>query len=155
MPSANRTTTPIAVDEQQIEARYAPLDGYTVGFETFIQDADAAPLFKGLPEDRCQCPHWGVVTSGQVTFRWADREETYGEGDAYYAPPGHIPRVVAGTSLVEFSPSVELERTMAAVEANLSAMNAIHARVRRHVRASVLESPYQPQAVAGERKRRK
>ena len=27
-------------------------------------------------------------TAGQITFRWADREETYGEGDAYYARPG-------------------------------------------------------------------
>ena len=124
MPGANRMTTPIAVDEDQIEARYASLDGYTVGFESFKQDADAAPLFKGLPDDRCQCPHWGVVTAGQITFRWADREETYGEGDAYYAPPGHVPVAVAGTSLIEFSPTVELERTMAAIEANLSAMKA-------------------------------
>lgn len=120
MPGANHMTTPIAVGEEQIEARYAPLDGYTVGFETFKQDADAASLLMGLPDDRCQCPHWGVVTAGQVTFRWADREETYGEGDAYYAPPGHIPLAVAGTSLVEFSPSAELERTMAVIAANLA-----------------------------------
>ena len=112
MPGANRMTTPIAVDEDQIEARYASLDGYTVGFESFKQDADAAPLFKGLPDDRCQCPHWGVVTAGQITFRWADREETYGEGDAYYAPPGHVPVAVAGTRLIEFSPTVELDRTI-------------------------------------------
>lgn len=75
MPSASMTT-PVAVDEEQIQARYAALDGYTVGFETFKQDADATPLFKGLPDDRCQCPHWGVVMAGQITFRWADHEET-------------------------------------------------------------------------------
>lgn len=124
MPGANSMTTPIAVDEERIQGRYADLDGYTVGFETFKEDADAAPLFKGLPDDRCQCPHWGVVTAGQITFRWADRDETYGEGDAYYAPPGHVPFVVAGTTLVEFSPTAELDRTMAAVAANLSAMKA-------------------------------
>ena len=40
MPSANRMTTPVAVDEAQIEGRYARLGGYTVSFETFRQDAD-------------------------------------------------------------------------------------------------------------------
>lgn len=124
MPSANHMTTPVAVDEEQLEGRYASLDGYTVGFETFKQDADATPLFIGLPENRCQCPHWGLVTAGQITFRWADREETYGEGDAYYAQPGHIPFIVAGTRLIEFSPTAELERTMAVVESNLTATSA-------------------------------
>ena len=95
MPSANRMTTPVAVDEAQIEGRYAPLGDYTVSFETFKQDADPAPYFAGLPGDRCPCAHWGVVTAGQLTFRWPDRAETYVAGDAYYAPPGHLPLVTA------------------------------------------------------------
>ncbi len=85
MPSANKMTTPLAVDLPVIQGRYAELDDYTVGFESYPEDVDPAPLFAGLPEDRCQCPHWGMVQSGQITFRWADREETYGAGDAYYA----------------------------------------------------------------------
>src|SRR4051812_7692838 len=121
MPSAAKLTTPLAVDLPEIQGRYADLDGYTVGFETYPDNLDPAPLFKGLPDDRCQCPHWGVVQSGQITFRWADREETYGAGDAYYAPPGHLPRVMGGTSLVEFSPSDALQQTMAVIEANLAA----------------------------------
>ncbi|GCD88216.1 cupin domain-containing protein [Nocardioides sp. LS1] len=124
MPSASKLTTPVAVDLPQIEGRYADLGGYTVGFETFPQDVDPAPLFAGLPDDRCPCPHWGVVQSGQVTFRWADHEETYGAGDAYYAGPGHVPLLSAGTSIVEFSPSDLLGETMAAVERNLAAAGA-------------------------------
>jgi hypothetical protein len=120
MPSANRLATPVAVDEPPIEGRYAPLGGYTVSFETFKQDADPAPLFAGLPGDRCQCPHWGVVTSGQLTFRWVGHEETFVAGDAYYAPPGHLPLLSAGTTVVEFSPSAELEATMAVVGRNLA-----------------------------------
>jgi hypothetical protein len=121
MPSANKMTTPVAVDLPQIQARYAELDDYTVGFESYPEDVDPAQFFHGLPEDRCQCRHWGVVQSGQITFRWADREETYGAGDAYYAPPGHLPLITAGTSLVEFSPSDALQQTMAVIEANLAA----------------------------------
>jgi hypothetical protein len=119
MPHANQMSTPVAIDIDEIEGRYAQLDGYTVGFETFKQDADPAPLFAGLPDDRCQCPHWGVVTAGRITFRWADREETYRAGDAYYAPPGHLPLMTAGTTLVEFSPTAELEATMASIQRNL------------------------------------
>jgi hypothetical protein len=121
MPSANKMTTPVAVDLPELQGRYAELDGYTVGFESYPEDVDPALLFQGLPGDRCQCPHWGVVQSGQITFRWADREETYGAGDAYYAPPGHLPLVAAGTSVVEFSPTDALGETMAVVERNLTA----------------------------------
>jgi hypothetical protein len=112
-------STPVAVDADQLEGRYAPLGGYTVGFETFKQDADPAPFFAGLPGDRCPCAHWGIVTAGQLTFRWAGHDETYVAGDAYYAPPGHLPLVTAGTSVVEFSPTAELEATMAVVAKNL------------------------------------
>jgi hypothetical protein len=60
------------------------------------------------------------VTEGQVTFRWVDREETYVAGDAYYAPPGHLPLVTSGTSVVEFSPTEALDKTMAVVQENLA-----------------------------------
>ncbi|GAA4361253.1 cupin domain-containing protein [Angustibacter luteus] len=124
MPSANRLSTPVAVDEPEIEGRYAPLDEYTVSFESFHQDVDPAPYFTGLPDDRCQCVHWGVVTDGQITFRWPDREETYVAGDAYYAPPGHLPLITAGTAIVEFSATADLEATMAVVQRNLAAAGA-------------------------------
>ena len=119
MPSASKMSTPVAVDLDEIQGRYAPLGSYTVAFETFKQDADPAALFVGLPGDRCQCEHWGVVVEGQLTFRWAEREETYMAGDAYYAPPAHLPLVTAGTSIIEFSPSEELDQTMTVIQGNL------------------------------------
>ncbi len=124
MPSASRMTTPVAIDLDEIEGRYAPLGEYTVSFETFKRDGDPAPYFAGLPDDRCPCVHWGVVTEGQLTFRWPDREETYVAGDAYYAAPGHLPLVTAGTTIIEFSPAAELEATMAVIERNLTAAAA-------------------------------
>ncbi len=82
---------------------------------------DPTPLFQGLPDDRCQCPHWGYVIKGKITFRFADREETYEAGDAYYAQPGHTPVMYAGTDTVEFSPADELARTMEVVMGNMTA----------------------------------
>ena len=120
MPHTNKASAPVAVDIPQLEGRYVDLDGYTVGFETYKEDSDPAVLFRGLPDDRCQCPHWGVVLSGSVTFRFADRSETYAAGDAYFAQPGHLPLISAGTEVVEFSPTADLARTMSVLEANMA-----------------------------------
>lgn len=124
MPHTNKASAPVAVDIPQLEGRYVDLDGYTAGFETYKEDTDPAELFRGLPDDRCQCPHWGIVVSGTVTFRFADRSETYAAGDAYYAPPGHLPTIAGGTEVVEFSPTGALAQTMAVLEANMTSAGA-------------------------------
>jgi len=124
MPRTRKDEAPVLVDVPVLEGRYVELDDYTVSFETFRDDADGTPLFRGLPDDRCQCPHWGVVVAGRLVLRFADREESYEAGDAYYAPPGHVPVVTAGTEVVEFSPSAELQKTMAVLSANMSSVGA-------------------------------
>lgn len=124
MPSASRETASHVEDMGVMEGRYEELGGYTVGFESFREDADGTPLFRGLPDDRCQSPHWGYVISGRVTFRFADREEVHEAGDAYYAPPGHVPVVAAGSEFVEFSPTGEYQRTLEVVAQNLAALGA-------------------------------
>jgi hypothetical protein len=124
MPRASKATASRVVDMGLMEGRYEELGGYTVGFETFREEADGTPLFVGLPDDRCQSPHWGYVVTGKVTFRYADHDEDYETGDAYYAPPGHVPVIAAGTEIIEFSPTAEYGRTMEVVGNNLAAMQA-------------------------------
>jgi hypothetical protein len=121
MPHANKASAPVRIDIPELEGRYVDLDGYTVGFETYKADVDPAEFFRGLPDDRCQCPHWGVVLAGSISFRFADRTETYAACDAYYVPAGHTPVVTASTQIVEFSPTEALDATMAVVGANLAA----------------------------------
>jgi len=121
VPKTSFVSASRVVDAGVMEGRYEELGGYTVGFETFREDADATPLFRGLPDDRCQSPHWGYVIRGRITLRYADRDEVYEGGDAYYAPPGHVPVVEAGTEVVEFSPTEEYGRTMEVLARNLAA----------------------------------
>ena len=120
MPKTSRGTASRVEDMDVMEGRYEELGGYTVGFEHFREDADASPLFRGLPDDRCQSPHWGYVIEGRVTFRYADHDEVCESGDAYYAPPGHIPVVAAGTAVIEFSPTEEYGRRMEVIGRNLA-----------------------------------
>jgi len=122
MPRTSKQDAPVLVDEDVIEGRYVDLDGYTVAFETYKGDFDPAPLFKGLPDNRCQCPHWGFVVRGKLVLRYADRDEIYQAGDAYYGAPGHLPLIFAGSEVVEFSPSGALQATMGVIGANLEAM---------------------------------
>jgi mannose-6-phosphate isomerase-like protein (cupin superfamily) len=120
MPKTSRDTASQVADLGVMESRSEQLDDYTVEFTTFRQDADGTPVFKGLPDDRCQSPHWGYVVRGRLTFRYADHDEVYEAGDAYYAPPGHIPVVTADTEVVEFSPTEEYNRTLEVVARNMA-----------------------------------
>ena len=61
------------------------------------------------------------MQKGKVTFKFADHDETYQTGDAYYAPPGHTPVLYDGTEIVEFSPTEELEATIEVVTKNMDA----------------------------------
>jgi glyoxylate utilization-related uncharacterized protein len=120
MPKASKATASDSMQVEGYEGHFENFDGgYTVGFETYTADADMADLFKGLPDDRCQCEHWGYVIKGKVSFKTADGEETFETGDAYYVPPGHTPVLHAGTEIVEFSPTKELQQTMEVIEKNM------------------------------------
>jgi len=121
MPKISKDTASSTETAPGYEGRFEDLGGYTVAFETYTEDADLSPLFVGLPDDRCQCPHWGVVLKGKVTYHFNDRSETIAAGEAYFAPPGHTPELHADTELVEFSPTAELERTLEVVMRNAQA----------------------------------
>jgi hypothetical protein len=122
MPKASKETASDSMEMEGYEGHYENFDGgYTVAFEKYTADADPGELFKGLPDDRCQCEHWGYVIKGKVSFKTADGEETFETGDAYYVGPGHTPVLYAGTEIVEFSPTNELQQTIDAVTKNMEA----------------------------------
>jgi len=124
MPRASIAESPVAFDEDSIEIRVAELADYTCTFEKHKVDDDPAPLFAGLPDNRCQCTHLGYVVTGKLVFRYADHDETVEAGETYVATPGHLPLLFAGTELVEFSKTDELNETVAVITKNLEAMKA-------------------------------
>jgi len=59
-------------------SRMVEWGGMIVSYETFLKGTDATPLFKGLPDDLCQSPHWGYVLKGRVRIKrkgWRCRAE--------------------------------------------------------------------------------
>jgi hypothetical protein len=123
MPKVSKDSASQAVDHGPVIDRSEQLDGYTVNFVTFRQDIDVTPLLKGLPDDRCQCPHWGYVIKGRLLYRFGDHEESFEAGDAFYAPPGHVPvQHEPGTEIVQFSPTEELREVETVMARNMQAM---------------------------------
>jgi hypothetical protein len=81
---------------------------------------DESP-FAGLPDDRCQCPHWGYLLEGSFRVTYLDGfEETVAAGDAYHLRPGHFVQTLEPVELIELSPIVEHDATMAAVARNMA-----------------------------------
>lgn len=124
MPKVSRESAQVE-DHGPVEDRHDDIEGYTVSFVSFREDIDATPLLKGLPDDQCQCPHWGYVTKGRLTFSFGDRDEVFEAGDAFYTPPGHIPvQHEPGSEMVLFSPAEELKATEEVMMKNMQAMQA-------------------------------
>ena len=126
MPNASPATSERRTPEgAPVEAFERDFGDYIVNFVTFHPDMDQTPLMKGLPDNRCQCPHWGYVITGSFTYRCADHDETVQAGEAFYLPPGHVPVANAPDSvLVQFSPTDELRKTEKVLFENLKAMDS-------------------------------
>jgi hypothetical protein len=103
------TTTneiPIEMQVDDIETRGVTCGDVTIRHLSLPAGLDFTPLFQGLPGDLCQCPHWGQVTAGSITVRYADwTEETTRAGEVYYWPAGHTGWTDDGVTFVEFSPA--------------------------------------------------
>lgn len=94
-----------------------------VGFETYVSDFDDTELLKGLPDDMCQCPHWGYLLSGRMTVSYRDHKEIIRAGEIYYMAPGHTMATEAGTVLIEFSPKKEFRKLTEIAEKNFKQMS--------------------------------
>jgi len=122
MPKVSKQSAATVEDHGVVEDRYEDVDGYRINFLSFRADADGTPLLKGLPDDRCSCSHWGYVLKGRLRYRFADHEEVFEAGDAFYLPPGHVPVMEAGCEFVQFSPSEELQVVSETMMRNFQAM---------------------------------
>jgi hypothetical protein len=108
------TDVPIEMQLGEIETRGDTWGGITVRHVRLPAGTDFTPLFVGLPDDRCQCPHWGIVTEGSITVRYGDgTEETTRAGELYYWPGGHTGWTDTGVAFVELSPAEEIAPVLA------------------------------------------
>ncbi|MBT2386793.1 hypothetical protein [Streptomyces sp. ISL-11] len=106
MTGTTRNDAPVAFEGDGVEVRTKEIGGgMTVAFLHFPEGADLGPALKGLPDDLCQCPHWGYLLSGRLKMRTDHGDEVYEAGQACYLPPGHAPEALEESELLDFSPT--------------------------------------------------
>jgi hypothetical protein len=109
---------PIVIGEY--EGRSVDAGTMRIAFESMPAQfpPDESP-FKGLPDDRCQCDHWGYLFKGSFRVTYTDgSDELVSAGETYHLRPGHFVQTLEPVELIELSPIDEHERTMATVMAN-------------------------------------
>lgn len=113
---------PVELENGDLLTRGIDWGGMSVRVLDLPAGTDFTPLMKGLPGDRCQCPHWGVVTKGSITVQYEDgTEETTAAGEVFYWPGGHTGWTDTGVSFYEFSPADEIAPVLAHFAAQLTA----------------------------------
>ena len=113
MPAFSQEQVPVEFEADVALTRAVDQGGMTLAFERLSAGVETAPLFKGLPDDACQSPHWGYLISGRLRIVYPDgSEEPIAAGQAYYLPPGHNVVVEEDAVILEFSPAEERARTM-------------------------------------------
>ena len=100
---------PLVVSGDGVEIRAIETGDLTTARVRLAKGHDARPLFKGLPGDLCQCPHWGYVITGTLRVWTADGSTLYRAGQAFYWPPGHAPEALEDSDFLEISPTRDLQ----------------------------------------------
>ena len=95
MTAIGREEAQVEIEGGGVEFRTHEIGGdMTVAFIRAPAGMDLLPLLVGLPDDLCQCPHWGYVLSGRLGLTTKDGEEVYDAGQAFYWSPGHAPKAL-------------------------------------------------------------
>jgi hypothetical protein len=105
----------------EYEGRQVDAAGIRIAFESMPAHfpPDESP-FQGLPDDRCQCDHWGYLFKGSFRVTYLDGpEEVVRAGNAYHLRPGHFVQTLEPVEMIELSPVHEHDRTMATIAKNM------------------------------------
>ncbi len=121
MKAIAREEAQIQMEGGGVELRTHEIGGdMTVAFIRVPAGWDLGPMLVGLPDDLCQCPHWGYVLRGRMKLRTKDGDEVYEAGQAFYWSPGHAPMALEDSEYVEFSPTTGLNELIDQVKAHLA-----------------------------------
>jgi len=121
---STKQAVPVTMNDMGVVVRETQWGDMNVAWENFPAGTNSAPLFKGLPDDLCQCPHWGYVIKGQFIVHYKDHDEVVNAGEVYHLTPGHVCKCDIDTEVVEFSPKGEYQVTLNTIAKNIAAMQS-------------------------------
>lgn len=81
MTATTRDQAPVAIAGDGVELRLKEIGGgFSVAFMRLSKGMEMAPALKGLPDDLCQCPHWGYLLKGTLRMHTKDGTRDYTAG---------------------------------------------------------------------------
>ena len=121
MEAFEKQDVPVAIETDDAQLRTTEAGDMTVAFMTLEQGADFGPALQGLPDDKCQCPHWGYMLKGTVRMHTTAGHQDFVAGEAFYWAPGHAPEALEDSEYVDFSPTHELEQVVEHIRSGAAA----------------------------------
>jgi hypothetical protein len=112
MQSITSADVPVALKDDNVEVRITEVGEMTIGYFRFAKGTDLRAALAGLPDDMCQCPHWGYMLEGKLLMRTPSGDHTYEAGQAFYWSPGHAPEALEDCAYVDFSPTAQLQEVL-------------------------------------------
>ena len=112
MIGITRGDLPVALKMGGLELRFIPVGDMILSFYQIPKGTDFASLLKGLPDDMCQCRHWGHLIKGKILVRTKAGDEIVETGQVFYMAPGHLPEFPEDCELFEFAPMAEFKEMM-------------------------------------------
>ena len=81
----NKEKIPVMMESAGTKMRSLPgYGGMTVAFNEVPAGTDFSPLFEGLKNNSCQCPHWGYIVEGELLLKYDDgKEEILTTGEVF------------------------------------------------------------------------
>jgi hypothetical protein len=104
---------PTELEGPGTEIRRTDRGGLALCLLRLEKGVDTRPLFKGMPDDECQCTHWGYMISGTIRVHTATGSTDYEAGETYHWAPGHNLEAITDCEYLEISPSDEYDVLMA------------------------------------------
>lgn len=109
--ATNIDAMPVEIDHDELQTRYLELGEMAIRYARVPGGSDMGPLLKGLPDDRCPSPHWGMVLAGAIRMEHADGStEIVTAGEVYYWPPGHTATNEAPVEFLEVGPVEQMRQ---------------------------------------------
>ncbi len=103
---------PTVLEGPGVEIRGEDSGGMAICLIRLQAGVKTDPLFAGLPDDRCQCAHWGYIQSGTMRVHGADGTRDYDTGESYHWAPGHNLEAVTDAEYLEITKSEEYDALM-------------------------------------------
>lgn len=103
---------PVAIKGPDAEIRKGDFGGLSICLLRLDKGHDTRPIFRGMPDDLCQIPHWGYIVHGRIRLWTQNGSQSYRPGDAFYWAPGHAPEALEDSEYVEISATQEYDKLL-------------------------------------------